>query len=244
MSGVLRTRLRTRLRSALLIALAGFVLHLLRNVPLPGSATDQRPLWLFFSGCEIAILALVSAWLWSRRPLGLRTLRLLELVIFGTVAAYIAGMQLDSYHVGFLEQSVVKGQQGSVYRLVGIVSLLRWCLVIVLYGTFIPNTWRRCAAVVGSLAAIPVALMVAVSLADPVAGPYVLAALPESFISGWPPPPRSRCSARTSFGSCTRKPMRPSAWGSTGSSRSSASAAWAPSTSPNTCCCAGRAPSS
>jgi serine/threonine-protein kinase len=174
--------LRTRLRSALLIVLAAFVLHFLRNLVLPGSATDQRPLWLLLSGCEIAVLAIVSAGLWSRRPLGMRTLRLLELVIFGTVAAYVAGMQLDSYHIGFLEQSIVKRHEGSVYRLVGVVSLLRWCLVLVLYGTFIPNTGRRCAAVVGSLAALPVVLMVAVSLTDPVAGPYVLAALPETAI--------------------------------------------------------------
>jgi serine/threonine-protein kinase len=178
MSGLLRTRLR----AATLIVLAAFVLNFLRNLVLPGSATDQHPLWLFFSGCEIAVLAIVSAALWSRRPLGMRMLRLLELISFGTVAAYIAGVQLDSYHVGFLEQSVVKGHEGSVYRLVGIVSLLRWCLVIVLYGTFIPNTWRRCAGVVAGLAAIPVTLMAAVSLTDPVTGPYVLAALPETSI--------------------------------------------------------------
>jgi serine/threonine-protein kinase len=178
MSGLLRTRLR----SAVLIVLATFVLHFLRNVVLPGPATDQRERWLIFSACEIAALAIVSAVLWSRRPLGLRTLRLLELIIFATVAAYFAGMQLDSYHIGFLEQSIVKGHEGSAYRLVGIVSLLRWCLVMVLYGTFIPNTWRRCTAVVGTLAAIPIVLMVAVGLTDPVAGPYVLAALPETAI--------------------------------------------------------------
>jgi serine/threonine-protein kinase len=175
--------LRTRLRSAILIVLAVFVLNLLRNVLQPGSALDQRPRWLVFTGVEVAALAIVSAWLWSRRPLGLRRLRLLEWIIFGTVAAYIAGLQLDSYHFGFLEQAIARGEAGSVYRLVGIVSLLRWCLVIVLYGTFIPNTGRRCATVVGCLAAIPLVLMVAVGLADPVAGPYVLAALPETAIA-------------------------------------------------------------
>jgi serine/threonine-protein kinase len=171
--------LRTRLRSAILIVLAAFVLNLLRDVFLPGATADRRPLWLLFSGGEIAALALVSAGLWSRWPVGLRQLRLLEVLIFGTVAAYIAGLQYDSYHIGFLERAVVKGQEGSVYRLVGVVSVLRWCLVIVLYGTFIPNTWRRCATVVASLAAVPVVLMLAVGLSDPVAGPYVLAALPE-----------------------------------------------------------------
>ena len=33
---------------------------------------------------------------------------------------------------------------------------LIWFAVIVAYGIFIPNTWRRCAAVVGALAATPI----------------------------------------------------------------------------------------
>jgi hypothetical protein len=52
--------LRTRLRLAILIILVGFALHFLRNLLL-GSAFDHRPLWLVFSGCEIAVMALASA---------------------------------------------------------------------------------------------------------------------------------------------------------------------------------------
>src|SRR5205823_7438981 len=40
-------------------------------------------------------------------------------------------------------------------------------------------SWRRCAAVVGILASLPLALMLAGSLLDPAAGRYVLSALPE-----------------------------------------------------------------
>src|SRR5438093_1177354 len=135
--------LRTRLRLAILIILAAFVLHFLRNVLLPGAAVvERRPLWLFFSGCEIAVMAIVSGLLWSRRALCMRDLRILELTIFGSVAAYIAGLQFDSYHDGFLVRSIVRGQEESVYRLVGISSVLRWSLLIVIYGRFIPNTLR------------------------------------------------------------------------------------------------------
>src|ERR1700722_15179422 len=49
--------LRVRLRLAILIILSAFVLHFLRNVLLPGSALDQRPLWLTVSGCEIVVMA-------------------------------------------------------------------------------------------------------------------------------------------------------------------------------------------
>ncbi len=174
--------LRTRLRLAILIILSAFVLHFVRNLLLPGSAIDQRPLWLFFSGCEIAAMSIVSGLLWSRRPLGMKSLRILELTIFGAVAAYIAGLQIVSYHDGFLARAVVEGEEGSVYRLLGIVSVLRWCLLIVLYGTFIPNTWRRCAAIVGILASIPIALMAADGLVNKAAAPYLLAVLPETII--------------------------------------------------------------
>ena len=33
----------------------------------------------------------------------------------------------------------------------GTVVAMRWFALIVLYGAFIPNTWRRCAIVVGIL---------------------------------------------------------------------------------------------
>jgi len=175
--------LRTRLRLAILIILSAFVLHFLRNVFLPGAtAVDRRPIWLFFSGCEIAVMAIVSGLLWSRRTFCMRDLRILEMTIFGFVAAYIAGLQVESYHDGFLVRSVVNGQEASVYRLVGISSVLRWSLLIVIYGTFIPNTWRRCAVVVCSLASMPVILMLIGSQMDQAAGPYVLAAVPETVI--------------------------------------------------------------
>src|SRR5262249_57614805 len=35
---------------------------------------------------------------------------------------------------------------------------LQWFFILTVYGTFIPNTWRRCAAVVAVLAASPLVL--------------------------------------------------------------------------------------
>jgi serine/threonine-protein kinase len=42
---------------------------------------------------------------------------------------------------------------------------LPWVFIILLYGIFIPNTWRRCAAVVGTAAAIPPLISIATGLA-------------------------------------------------------------------------------
>ena len=174
--------LRTRLRSAILIILSAFVLHFLRNLLLPEFATDHNPIWLVFSGCEIGVMALASAMLWSRLPLNRWNLRILELTIFGSVSIYIAGLQWDSFHNGVLLHSILDGQERSILRLVGISSVLRWCLLIITYGIFIPNTWKRCAAVVGSMAAIPIVLMIVGCLVDQIAGPYLLAVLPEAAI--------------------------------------------------------------
>src|SRR5262249_28738474 len=38
------------------------------------------------------------------------------------------------------------------------VTSTRWFFLIVVYGVFIPNTWKRCALVVGMLALTPLAL--------------------------------------------------------------------------------------
>jgi hypothetical protein len=174
--------LRTRLRLALLILLAGFILHFLRNLFLQGSAFEHRPLWLVFTACEITVMGIVSGLLWSRQPLAMKSLRTLELTIFGMIAAFFAWLQVDTYHDGAVLRSIVPGQEGIVFRLVSSAASLRWFLLIVLYGTFIPNTWRRCLAVMGALAALPVALMVAGSSLDATTGPYVLSALPETII--------------------------------------------------------------
>jgi hypothetical protein len=173
--------LRTRLRLALLIILVGFALHFLRNWLLP-SAFVQRPLWWVFAGCEIAVMVLASALLWSRRPLCMRQLRILEIIIFGSVAVFFAWLQIEVNHSRVLLHAILAGHEALVFRLVGESAALRWFLLIVLYGTFIPNTWRRCAVIVGSLAALPIALLVAASQLDPVTAPYVLSALPETII--------------------------------------------------------------
>jgi serine/threonine-protein kinase len=174
--------LRTRLRLAILIILAGFLLHFVRNLFLLGPTFDHRPVWLIFCGCEIAVMAIASGLLWSRWPLSKRNLRVLEVTIFGMIAAFFAWLQVDTYHDGALVRAVVPGQEAFAFRLVGLSAALRWFLLIVLYGVFIPNTWRRCAALVGSLALLPIVLMVAGSQLDKATSEYVLSALPETVL--------------------------------------------------------------
>src|SRR5579872_4986684 len=150
--------LRTRLRLAILIVLVGLTFHFLRNTLL-GPASDRGTPWLVFRACEVAVLATASALLWGRRSLSMKGLRVLELTIFGTIAAFFAWLQFNAYRDGALLHALVPGHEATLFRLVGRYAAFPWFLLIVLYGAFIPNTWRRCAAVVGFLAFIPLVLM-------------------------------------------------------------------------------------
>jgi len=170
------------LRLAILIILIGLAFHFLFQLLPPGSGLDHRPIYLLFCGGEIAVTAVASALLWSRRPLSMNALRIVELVIFGSVAVFFGWLQVDTYHDGALLRAIVPGNEALIFRLVGKAAALRWFLLIVLYGTFIPNTWKRCAVIVGSLALLPVILMIVGSLLDRTTAASVLSALPETGI--------------------------------------------------------------
>jgi len=140
------------LRLAILIILIGLAFNFLFQLLPPGSGLDHRPIYLLFCGGEIAVMAVASGLLWSRRPLSMNALRIVELVIFGSVAVFFGWLQVDTYHDGALLRAIVPGNEALIFRLVGKAAALRWFLLIVLYGTFIPNSWKRCAAIVSSLA--------------------------------------------------------------------------------------------
>ena len=48
-----------------------------------------------------------------------------------------------------------------------------WCVIILIYGVFVPNTWRRAAVILLPVACIPYAFTFAVSWSDPFVN-YVL----------------------------------------------------------------------
>src|SRR5262249_51230405 len=49
-------------------------------------------------------------------------------------------------------------EHGRVFHLGVTAVSMRWFAVIVLYGAFIPNTWKRCLTVVTSVTAAPIVL--------------------------------------------------------------------------------------
>jgi serine/threonine-protein kinase len=85
------------------------------------------------------------------------------LVVIGALAIYMLELNALPFAWDFLVEA---GQQSSprgrlAYRMCYTMMVsLQWFFILTLYGTFIPNTWRRCAAVVAVFGASPLVLFI------------------------------------------------------------------------------------
>jgi serine/threonine-protein kinase len=165
--------LRQRLRMATIITLAVFSIFLVRGLLVP-SHSEGASLRLAIQCAVVAVMVVLSAVLWTTWPLSVPNLRLMELTLFGLAAAFFVFLHLNRFAQG----EVVKladpndpRHQEQVVALAARAYTMPWFMLIVLYGTFIPNTWRRCATVVGILFAIPVTLSLWTCATCPITGP-------------------------------------------------------------------------
>jgi serine/threonine-protein kinase len=152
--------LRRRLRIAALIMCFGFSVFLTRTLLEHPADMLFQPLDLGILALVVAVLAGGATVLWSHVPLSYRWLRFLELAIFGAAAAYFAWVQIVVFHNGRVIEWAKPDHVGSVLRLAGNSHAFRWFTLVVVYGTFIPNTWRRCALIVSLLTISPLAITV------------------------------------------------------------------------------------
>ena len=144
--------LRVRLRAAALVLFLGSSAFLIERLFVGEGAAPRDPLlqsgalWLlYFHVFHVAMLGLTTLVLWRRcHQLSLRQLRLAELAIFGWTAVFFLRVQ----HFNTLYCVTVLGHVPS--------SAGMWYVLLFTYAIFIPNTWRRAAAVMGVLAAAPV----------------------------------------------------------------------------------------
>jgi serine/threonine-protein kinase len=108
------------------------------------------------AGCAAAV--------WLAPPLSLTALRVMELLIFGLTLAYAAWFRYAA-----LTRGLDEPWEGPSHRLLYVTEITQvsntfWAFAIICYGVFIPNTWRRCVAVVAVMALIPVALTLLIGL--------------------------------------------------------------------------------
>lgn len=140
--------LHRRLMVASTVMSAGFgvfvVWRLLGSVfSLDPPTTDSIFLAQVLMTSVLMVCALV---LWRQECLTTRMLRVIEFVVFGTPAVFFFAAQfLMMRHCAVHEKMLPNA--GSP-----------WVILIFTYGMFIPNSWRRAAVVIGSMALLPIVL--------------------------------------------------------------------------------------
>jgi serine/threonine-protein kinase len=153
----LQPLLHKRLRFLASILAAGMAVILL-FVLLTPSYPWQGTVTYCLVFAEMAALAGV---LWQKSSMSVRGLRVIELLFFGTLFALWGLTHALMYPAFRLDPDPPPPWFGP---LMAHAICLPWVFIILLYGIFIPNTWRRCAAVVGTAAAIPPLISIATGL--------------------------------------------------------------------------------
>lgn len=99
-------------------------------------------------------VAAIMAFLCLRRGLSLPALRGIELALFGLVMAALLWGEYNWLGSGWAGQLAGAAQPAKISALMGDSLGAPWFVLIVLYGACIPNSGRRCAAVVSTIAAV------------------------------------------------------------------------------------------
>jgi serine/threonine-protein kinase len=103
-------------------------------------------------------LAWLATLLWVRKRISLGSLRKLEIALFGSLAMFFCWLQVCTFRHDALFEAAAQAPDGEVVRLWIDSTAVRWFFLIVCYGVFIPNHWKRCAVVVAIGAVMPVVL--------------------------------------------------------------------------------------
>lgn len=125
---------------------AGIVLMLIEQTP-------QVPVWTL--GVQFGLLALLaaaSAVALLSKEIPLRKLRVIEASVFGPAALFAA---FHGYAVAC--QTAMAGRPELTHSAF-LKSIVQVLLVIVAYGTFVPNNWRRALGTAGLIAAAPLVM--------------------------------------------------------------------------------------
>jgi len=137
------TLLRQRLKAVSLILAITLVVAFVANFFLP-----QVPL-IVLRGFVLVLVTCSYLLLRSNRHLSPKALRTIELVVFGGVAVQVI-LNVSVRTLGFAEDddvaSAIAGKNA---------TFLVWSVLILLYGMFMPNTWRQAAIALFPAACMP-----------------------------------------------------------------------------------------
>ena len=146
--------LQRRLRAAAIILLFACGLFLVRRLFV------ESPLWSFHLGV-VMLLGMIVAGLSTPCQHSMKKLRVVELLVFGVPALFLAARQY-----ALMLQEAQRGN--ATLTLAGMKSSVIYFFgLIVVYGMFIPNTWRRTAMIVFPMAVLPPAVAITLRLSQP-----------------------------------------------------------------------------
>ena len=152
--------LHKRLFLATSLALVPALLFFLRDLIQPQERLLQGSFDTLLRGVLtlIEVGLLVVLWRWS--DWSLCQLRRLEIALVSILVFFFALLQWSMFLNHPLFQLADKDTAGlQVVRLWIDSSAVRWFFLIVIYGVLIPNTWQRCLLVTGSIALVPLVLI-------------------------------------------------------------------------------------
>jgi len=146
--------LRSRLRIASLVLCAGFGLFLLwQIVETAYDGVENR--WLMGQLVFVTVtLGACGVKLCRRCPIDAWKLRLMELIIFGLSGLFLLQVQYEA-----MLNAAAKNEALTT-------PAPAWLLLIFVYALFIPNTWRRAAAVLVPLCAAPLLVIAFLGLTN------------------------------------------------------------------------------
>jgi eukaryotic-like serine/threonine-protein kinase len=151
--------LRSRLKIVSAIALFPLLALFVRNLVLFEALPRGSGLVLALQGVVAAVTTVLAGVLWLRPCLTRRGLRGIELALFGSLALFFGWLQFnENFHLGGVLTGTCRECDLDTLNLMAAASALRWFFIMVTYGVFIPNTWQRCAAVVGGMGVSAVGL--------------------------------------------------------------------------------------
>lgn len=154
LSAETQSLLAGRLRLTALIQFGAFSSFFIKH--LFELSTFKTPLHMaiFWSHLVVTVLTGFFAFVLCRKcPKSLMKLRVAELIIFGSPAVF------------FLLLSYAELTESAARFYVAQIAP-PWMLLIFTYALFIPNTWRRAAVVIGTIAALPVLLEIYLAATD------------------------------------------------------------------------------
>ncbi len=165
--------LRRRLIVLAVLATLATGFHALFRRSMPGQWEYLRSLapgrFMLVYEAAFGVAGVVAAIiLWRRRRWSIRALRAIEYGAVAMYSIYIGGMQMTAWSGARIPPDANGGYDSFVVRQYIDAMAIRWLALIVGFATLIPETWRRSAAVVGSLTLAAMGITTWMTFTDPV----------------------------------------------------------------------------